>query len=136
MEKLFTKYPLAAWMSTGYLIFVIFSFVGNILSMFKKIFGELGDVISMLFFVWPYPLALSLQTWIDPVNINFLLFAYPLGLGLVILFGLYLQRLLKIFNGSPHSHLWSILLFPIPLILLQVFVAGFVYFVLGLPVGE
>ncbi|TSC75888.1 MAG: hypothetical protein G01um101430_58 [Parcubacteria group bacterium Gr01-1014_30] len=135
MKKLILKYPLATWMSIGYLIFIAILFIGIFLNRFA-VFGEFGDALSMTFFLWPYPLVLALQTWINPSGINFLLFAYPLGLGLVIFFGFYLQRLLKISNESPYSHVWSILLFPIPLILLQVFVAGFVYFVLGLPIGE
>ena len=121
-------------MGIGYLIFIAVFFIGTILNSFG-IFGELGDAFRMAFFLWPYPLILALQTWISTAS-NFWFAADLLGFGMVIIFGLYLQQLLKISNGSFYTRAWSVLLFPIPLILLQVFVALFVSVILGLPVGE
>ncbi len=98
--------------------------------------GEYGEIFGFSTLLWPYPLILSLQSWID-INSGALLLLYPIGLGLVIIFGHYFQKIFKISGERKwYLYVWLILMWPIPLILLQVISVAFVWFVLGLPVGE
>ncbi len=120
-------------MSLGYVLYSLFPFIGMATG---DSLGEYGEIFGLSVFLWPYPLILSLQSWIDMNSWTFLLF-YPLGLGLVIIFGHYFQKIFKISDDRKwYSHAYLILLWPIPLILLQVISAAFVGLVLGLPVGE
>ncbi len=120
-------------MSVGYVLYSLLPFIGMVID---ESLGEYGEIFGFSIILWPYPLILSLQSWID-MNSRTLLFFYPLGLGLVIIFGHYVQKIFKISGDRKwYSYVWSVLMWPIPLILLQVISAAFVWFVLGLPVGE
>ena len=133
MRNLFTKYPVISWMSVGYVLYSLLPFIGMAIG---DSLGEYGEIFRFSMFLWPYPLILSLQSWID-MNSRTLLLFYPLGLGLVIIYGHYFQKIFKISGDRKwYLYVWSILMWPIPLILLQVISVAFVWFVLGLPVGE
>ena len=133
MRNLFTKYPVISWMSVGYVLYSLLPFIGMAIG---DSLGEYGEIFRFSTFLWPYPLILSLQGLIDINSITLLLF-YPLGLGLVIIFGHYFQKIFKISDERKwYLYVWLILMWPIPLILLQVVSAAFVWFVLGYPVGE
>ncbi len=79
-------------MSVGYLLYSLLPFIGMTIG---DSLGEYGEIFRFSIFLWPYPLILSLQNWID-INSRILLLFYPLGLGLVILFGSYFQRVFYI----------------------------------------
>ena len=133
MRNLFTKYPVISWMSVGYVLYSLLPFIGMAIG---DSLGEYGEIFGLSVFLWPYPLILSLQSWIETNSMTLLLF-YPLGLGLVIIFGHYFQKIFKISDERKwYLYVWLILMWPIPLILLQVVSAAFVWFVLGYPVGE
>ncbi len=120
-------------MSVGYVLYSLLPFIGMAIG---DNLGEYGEIFRFSMFLWPYPLILSLQSWIDMSSRTLLLF-YPLGLVLVIIYGHYFQRIFRISgDGKWHLHVWFILMWPIPLIVLQVISVAFVWFVLGLPVGE
>ena len=133
MKSVFSKYPVICWMSVGYVLYSLLPFVGMAIG---DSLGEYGEIFRYSMILWPYPLILSLQSWIDMSSRTLLLF-YPLGLVLVIIYGHYFQKVFKISgDGKWHLHVWFILMWPIPLIVLQIISAAFVWFVLGLPVGE
>ncbi len=133
MKSLFTKYPVICWMSLGYVLYSLLPFVGMAIG---DSLGEYGEIFRFTMFLWPYPLILSLQSWID-MNSRTLLLFYPLGLVLVIISGHYFQKVFKISGDRKwYLHVWFILMWPIPLIILQVISVAFVWFVLGLPIGE
>ena len=133
MRNSFTKYPVISWMSVGYVLYSLLPLIGMAIG---ESLGEYDEIFGYSMFLWPYPLILTLQSWVD-MNSTTLLLIYPLGLGLVIIFGHYFEKIFKISSDREwYFYVWLILLWPIPLILLQVISAAFVWFVLGLPVGE
>ncbi len=120
-------------MSVGYVLYSLLPIIGMSIG---DSLGEYGEIFGFSIILWPYPLMLSLQSWID-VNSRILLLFYPLGLGLVVIFGHYFQKVFKLSGDRQwYLYVWLILLWPIPLILLKVISVAFVWFVLGLPVGE
>ena len=134
MKHLFIKYPVVSWISTGYIFYSVLPLIGTVIG---DSFGEYGEIFGFTVFLWPYPLALALQSWVSSSSLTAWLLIYLVGLGLVILFGHYLQKIFRVSrDGKWYSYVWFILLWPIPLVLLQVITAAFVFFVLGLPVGE
>jgi len=100
MRNLFTKYPVISWMSVGYVLYSLLPFIGMSIG---DSLGEYGEIFRFSMFLWPYPLILSLQSWID-ITSNTLLLFYPLGLGLVIIYGHYfiLIACLRYATGNPH----------------------------------
>ena len=121
-------------MSLGYVLSSLLPFIGIIIG---DIFGEYGEIFGLSIFLWPYPLILSLQSWVDINSWVTVLLFYILGLGLVVIFGHYFQKIFKIGSEKKwYSYAWLIIIWPIPLILLQVISAAFVGLILGLPVGE
>ncbi len=120
-------------MSVGYVLYSLLPLIGMAIG---DSLGEYGEIFGYSMFLWPYPLILTLQSWMDMNSTTLLLF-YPLGLVLVIIFGHYFEKIFKISSDREwYFYVWLILLWPIPLIILQVISATFVWLVLGLPVGE
>ena len=133
MRNLFNKNPVISWLSLGYVLYSLLPLIGMVID---DSLGEYGEIFVFSMFLWPYPLILTLQSWIN-MDSTILLLIYPLGLGIVIIFGHYFEMIFKISSDREwYFYIWLILLWPIPLILLQVISAAFVWLVLGLPVGE
>ena len=105
----------------------------------KPTLGEVGDVVTMLGFLWPYPLLLSLQSLLPAQGVGALLASgvvVLLGLGVVWLFTSYVQERLGHDEWSnPRAYVWAPWLWFLPLVALQAAVYGLAFLV-GLPVGE
>ncbi len=78
-------------MSVGYVLYSLLPFIGMAIG---DSLGEYGGIFRFSTFLWPYPLILSLQSWID-MNSKTLLLFYPFGLGLVIILDITFRRYLK-----------------------------------------
>ena len=124
-------------MSIGYLLFIPLALIGV---PFMGKGGEWADIFAMTIILWPYPLFLALQTWFPAEGsaaIVAIIFVELLGLALIVVFGSYIQKRFGVTeNPRWYSYVWAIVLWPIPLIVLQLVVAAFVGGVLGLPTGE
>jgi hypothetical protein len=105
----------------------------------KPTLGEVADVVSMLGFLWPYPLLLSLQSLLPAQGVGAFLaigVIVLLGLGVVWWFTSYVQERLGYDKWSnPRAYVWAPWLWFLPLVALQAAVYGLAFLV-GLPVGE
>ena len=105
----------------------------------KPTLGEVADVVTMLGFLWPYPLLLSLQGLLPARGVGaWVAFGMVvlLGLGVVWLFTAYVQERLGLNKWSnPRAYVWAPWIWFFPLVVLQGAVYG-VAFLAGLPIGE
>ena len=118
-------------MALGYVLFSSLAIVGRLA---KPALGELADLLGMSAIVWPYPLMLALQTWISPGSLFWLFFLG--GLLLTVGSGFLLQRRFPVLSQRGWlAHASALVLWCVPLILLEVIVVAAV-FAMGYPVGE
>ena len=116
-----------------YIIFCLLFFVKYL----RPILGELSDIFMMSIYLWPYPLALSLQKWINPDSYLNWMFLDFLGLLIVYLFAVIIGKILeKYFNFKDKvlliigSTIWYIPLFIIQIIVYWIAISY------GRPYGE
>ena len=131
--QLARKSPLVAAAASWYLLFCL-------LLPISALRGDEGpeilDALMMSAYLWPYPLALSLQHWLNTDSGLSILMLDVLGLGLVLVCTAMVQRLFG--PGNPKGWrllAWSVWIWYPPLLLLQAVVWG-VMLALGYPVGE
>lgn len=118
-------------MLAGYSLFSSLAIVGRIA---RPVLGELADVLLMSAALWPYGLMLALQTWIPPGSWFGMFFVG--GLLLTILWGIVLQRRFPALSRSTWwSHACALVLWCVPLVLLEAVVVGAVW-AAGFPIGE
>ena len=127
-----TSGNLTASMCVFYLLFCLIS--GMVAAM-GSLVPEPFEILGMAVFLWPYPLLLSLQHWVDPGRLLNLILADVIGLGAVFVTGAIAQRRFGRAIQRRTSILVSTLLWYLPLLVLQLAAWGMAIS-LGFPVGE
>jgi len=128
-----TNKPILLYSVMFYVYFIIINITVRV---FREKLNELYDYVAITGYLWPYPFLLSFQTWINPNSTKSIIIAYIIGLGIIIIFFMWIQKLIgKNKLSTIVAIITSLFLWYIPLLIIQV--ACFIIMdLMGYPVGE
>jgi hypothetical protein len=128
-----SRHPVTRLSVLSYLVLMSLNPISSFL---RPAIGEISDLLMMTAFFWPYPLTLALQKIANPDTWPSWVLGYALGLGLVFMTGVWMDRILVARVGRRWV-VWTagLLAWPVVLILFELGVFFVTAVVLGWPVG-